>query len=234
MASGFIFIKDDLCGTVIVDMLNFEIQPCTVGDVLVFCGLCETFVVVVPLWQMEYVTSDILLMLLRWFLYKLLRVFIYFRFKIQTPNWYLRCHLTNVSRGSSVRILTWVWAERPVFDSRQGKGNIFYFRHRVQTGSGTHPSIQCVAGALYPEVMQLTAHLHLVLRLRMCEPVPPLPHKSLWHGVLLSTGTLLPSYELIPWSRVFLEKPIVTQLVKTFPPAFHEIRRFITVRTRAR
>jgi hypothetical protein len=35
------------------------------------------------------------------------------------------------------------------------------------------------------------------------------------------------------WNRVFLEKLIVDQLVKTFP-AFYETRSFITVLTRAR
>jgi len=38
---------------------------------------------------------------------------------------------------------------------------------------------------------------------------------------------------LIPWSRVLLEKLIVTELVKKFP-AFNGIRRFITVLTTAR
>jgi len=43
----------------------------------------------------------------------------------------------------------------------------------------------------------------------------------------------LPPYQLSPWSRVVLEKLIVTQLVKKFS-TFCGTRRFITVLTRAR
>jgi len=41
------------------------------------------------------------------------------------------------------------------------------------------------------------------------------------------------TYLLIPWSRFFLEKPIVSQLVKKFP-GFYESRTFITVFKTAR
>jgi hypothetical protein len=56
----------------------------------------------------------------------------------------------------------------------------FFLRHRVQTGSGSHPaSYPTGSGALSPGVrgwgVKLTTHLHLVPRLRKREAIPPLP-----------------------------------------------------------
>jgi len=59
--------------------------------------------------------------------------------------------------------------------------------------------------AFYPVVyrgqcgrgVKLTADLHLMPRLRMCGPIPPLPHTSSWSGSWLSEGISLPSPHLI-------------------------------------
>jgi hypothetical protein len=41
------------------------------------------------------------------------------------------------------------------------------------------------------EIVKLTSHLHLVLRLRMPGIIPPLPSTSSWRGAYLSTGITL-------------------------------------------
>jgi hypothetical protein len=64
-----------------------------------------------------------------------------------------------------------------------GGGNYgnFSLRHRVRTGSGTHPaSYPTRTGRSFPEGQSgrdvtLTAQLHLVPRLKMCGAITPLP-----------------------------------------------------------
>jgi len=45
--------------------------------------------------------------------------------------------------------------------------------------------------------MKLTNHLHLVLRLRMLETLPALPHLSSWDGAEFSQGQLHHSFSLL-------------------------------------
>jgi hypothetical protein len=121
------------------------------------------------------------------------------------------------------------------WDSIPGGGrNIF--GHRVQIGRGAHPASyptgtgDCCWGA------ELTTHLHLVQRLRICVTIPPLHHYVFmaWWLMDTSRGVLVKHRDnfsfIVPCSRVLLEKLMVTQLVKKFP-AFYGTRRFITVFT---
>jgi len=81
------------------------------------------------------------------------------------------------SRGGSVSI---VIGPRGLILCR---GRDFSVRHPVQTVPGpTRSPIQWVTRALSDRGVHLTAHLHLVPRLRMLEAIPPLPNTSSWRG----------------------------------------------------
>jgi hypothetical protein len=59
-------------------------------------------------------------------------------------------------------------------------GDISHF-HNVHTGSGAHPiSYIIVTGNKAAESVKLATHIHLVLRIRICGPIPPL-FFILWH-----------------------------------------------------
>jgi len=81
-------------------------------------------------------------------------------------------------------ILTELQAGRPAsIPTSSNKGN-FPFPHRVQIVSGAHPaSIQWVPGVKRPGRETHHSSPSSVLRLRMCEAIPPLPNTSLWCGV---------------------------------------------------
>jgi hypothetical protein len=85
----------------------------------------------------------------------------------------LPCSGTGLRAGwSGVRVLA-------------GVGD-FYLHHRVQIGSGAHPASYPVgAGGLFPwgkaaRCVNLTTHLHLVLRSRMRGAISPLPNTPSW------------------------------------------------------
>jgi hypothetical protein len=75
---------------------------------------------------------------------------------------------------------------------KKSTGQLYLLPYRVQAGSGApqHPS-QWVPGALSQGAKcpgREDNYLHLVPRLRMCGPIPPLPHKSSWRSAYLSSG----------------------------------------------
>jgi len=82
----------------------------------------------------------------------------------------------------AVIIVTRLHAGRLGFDSRLGKKRFFSIRCNVQSGSGSFPPspTQWTPGSLSPGGVKLITHLHLALRLRMCDILPPLPHTSSW------------------------------------------------------
>jgi hypothetical protein len=109
------------------------------------------------------------------------------------------------------------------FESREGLG-IFLFTIASRPAlEPTQPPIQWLAGALSLGVKRLgsEADLSPPSRLRMSRFIPPLPQYafSAWCSVKAQGQIYLyfacPAY-LTPWTRVILEKLIVTQLVK-FP-----------------
>jgi hypothetical protein len=69
-----------------------------------------------------------------------------------------------------------------------GTGN-FSLYHRVQTGSGAHPTSYPVSGALSLGIKrpghEVTIPLHLVPRSRMCGAIPALPSTPSWRGAQL-------------------------------------------------
>jgi hypothetical protein len=99
------------------------------------------------------------------------------------------------SHSSSVSIVTQLPATWLRFDFRQR--HHFTLRDCVQTGWGP-PSLLSIGywGVLSPAQIgrgvKLTAHFHLVRKLKMRGNISPLPHTFLWRGVWLSTGTTLP------------------------------------------
>jgi hypothetical protein len=61
-----------------------------------------------------------------------------------------------------------LWAGRAGLNSDRGKYKISSFRHRVQTGSGAHPaSYRMGTRGPFPGGKAVTAHLHLVSRLKI-------------------------------------------------------------------
>jgi len=77
------------------------------------------------------------------------------------------------SKGSSVTIVSRLWAGWLSWTLGRGRCGMFCLRHRVQTGTGTYPaSFQMRTARLLSRgwsgwAARLTTHLHLVLRLRI-------------------------------------------------------------------
>ena len=95
-----------------------------------------------------------------------------------------RGHIFTGNQGTPVSIRTTIW--RPKFLFRTGSR--FYLFHRIQSGSGDHPtSFYSVdtgkGGRGFPgwrtTDLWLTSHYHLVPILGTCGAVPPLPMQSL-------------------------------------------------------
>jgi hypothetical protein len=78
------------------------------------------------------------------------------------------------------------WTAGVQFPAEAMVGFFFFFRHRIQTGSGAHPAI-CLIGTRcsLPGEVKLTTRLHLALRSRMHGAIPPLPHMPSWRGAQL-------------------------------------------------
>jgi len=61
----------------------------------------------------------------------------------------------------------------------------FFPFHYIQTGSGGHTTSYTMGTgslAVKQPGHELTAHLHIMLSLRMCGVIPQLPNTSSWHG----------------------------------------------------
>jgi hypothetical protein len=93
------------------------------------------------------------------------------------------------SRCSSVNTVTSLRAGRPWFDSWQGQWrNIFSSPPRPYRHWGPPNLLPAGCRELFPRggqsgrVVNLTVHLHLLLRLTIHGVIPPLPHTSSWHG----------------------------------------------------
>jgi hypothetical protein len=87
--------------------------------------------------------------------------------------------------------------------------NGFFFRHRVQTSSGAHPTFYPMGtGTLIPGANcrgeKLTTHPPLVSRLRMHGVIPPLPNTSSWGGAYLSKRYVLMVWCLVKHSDDFI------------------------------